>query len=135
LWQATLDALGESADGLKQDLAGEDKYHWPAADFAGCAPAPLRAIYLLEWGPLGVERLKGSRALRQFVSAATYRVDFIEAMGGLAAHWRACAEIARRAPIFRLSRPKDWASPEAALGLIDRGLKLPFDVTDAILLE
>jgi len=126
LWRGALDALGESADGLKQDLAGEDKFHWPAAQLAGCAPAPLQAIYLLEWGALGVERLRGSQALRRLVSAATYRADFIEAMGGLARHWRACAEIARRVPIFRLSRPKEWASLEAAVALIDRQPEVAF---------
>ena len=41
----------------------------------------------------------------QFVVAATYRAEFVEALGGLAAHWRACAEIPRRLPICRLSQP------------------------------
>jgi hypothetical protein len=126
LWQAALDALGESRAGLKQDLAGEDKFHWPAPNHAGCVPAPLRAIYVLEWGALGAERLRGSQALRQLVAAATYRADFVEAMGGLAAHWRACADIARRVPIFRLSRPRDWASLEAALALVDRQPEVAF---------
>jgi hypothetical protein len=75
---------------------------------------------------LEVERLRGSQALRQLVAAATYRLDFVEAMGGLAAHWRACAEVARRAPIYRLSRPKDWAALEAALTLIDRQPEVAF---------
>jgi hypothetical protein len=119
LWQGTLDAMGEATLGLPQDLASEAKYHWPVKQhFAGCSPAPLRAIYLLEWGPLGVERLRGSQALRQFVVSATYRADCVEAMGGLAAHWQACAEIVRRVPVFRLSRPKDWSSLEAALDFI-----------------
>jgi hypothetical protein len=119
LWRATLDALGEVPDGLEQDLATEDKFHWPAMGPTASAPAPLRAIYLLEWGPLGVERLRGSQALRQLVAAATYRPDFLEAMGGLAAQWRACAEMVRRVPIFRLSRPRDWAALDAVLALID----------------
>ncbi|MEP7359734.1 MAG: hypothetical protein ABI847_20955, partial [Anaerolineales bacterium] len=119
LWRATLAALGEAAGGLAQDLPAEDKFHWPAVHPPLREPAPLQAVYLLAWGPLGLERLRGSQALRQFVATASYRPEYVQAMGGLAAHWQACAQVARRVPIYRLSRPKDWASLEAALALID----------------
>jgi hypothetical protein len=119
LWRATLDSLGQSATGRRRDLGDEDKYHVPCTVNAAVAPLPLYAIYVLEWGPLQLERLTGTAALRQLVSAATYRGELLEPMGRLAEHWQSLADVARQAPVFKLSRPREWSSVEATLNLIE----------------
>lgn len=132
LWQSALDQLGWSAAGLERDHMRMEKFHLvltasggPFRPLAGHEPVPLRAIYLLTWGDLGIERLRGVAALTQLVEAATYRGDLLEPMGQVAAHWRRCAAFADGLPIFRLSRPNDWAAmPEVVPLLRDQWLAL-----------
>ena len=119
LWAPSLRALGVAARGLRQDLLEEDKFHWQPAALARPEPLPLRAIYLLEWGDLRQERLTGARALSQFVAASAYRAGQLEAMGLLGWYWQACASLLRRAPVYRLSRPRDWACMPALRALIE----------------
>ncbi len=121
LWRQTLTALGRSAAGLTQDLLAEDKFIWPNALEPTAAPQPLRAIYLLEWGPLGLERLAGVQALRQFIAAATYRPVMLDQMGRMPTYWRACARLLRRVPVYRLRRPQAWSSLAAAASLLEVG--------------
>jgi hypothetical protein len=119
LWRDTLDRLGHGTAGLYQDLAGQDKFTLPHQASATCTPLPLRAVYLLDWGPLVVERLAGMAALRRFVAAATYRGEYLEPMGRLAAHWAACTDVLRGCRAYRLSRPRDWSGLERVLDCIE----------------
>lgn len=121
LWRETLAALDRPSEGLVQDLPSEDKFHWPMPPTAPLGPQPLHAIYLLEWGPLKLERLAGAQALRQFVNAAAYRAGLLDRMGLLADYWQVCAGLLRRVPLFRLSRPRQWSSLDEAADLTQLG--------------
>jgi hypothetical protein len=121
LWRETLNVLGRPAADLTQDLPSEDKFLWPLSEPPWPAPLPLRAIYLLRWGTLSVDRLSGLEALRQFVPAAAYRPDMLDRMGRLAPYWRACAQLVRRVPVYQFSRPKDWSSLETAIACLALG--------------
>jgi hypothetical protein len=119
LWRASLTALGRSPAGLTQDLASEDKFLLPLAGDRDQAPVPLCGICLLDWGPERCERLSGIAALQQFVQAATYRAEMLDQMGQLAAYWETCAQLLRKVPVFRLSRPKEWSSLAAGIQFLD----------------
>ena len=128
LWRDALGELGLSDEGLERDHFRLDKFHLPWRE--GLEPAslrkppcamttlPVRAIYLLEWGNPGLKRLTGASALRRLIAAATYRGDLVEPMGQVAAHWKRCAEVARRVPIWEFSRPRDWSAIDAAMRLL-----------------
>jgi hypothetical protein len=69
---------------------------------------PLRAIYLLRWGDLHLQRLRGSEAVRALVAMATYRPRFIEQLGIWGHHWQFYCKLAAKAPVYALHRPKNW---------------------------
>jgi hypothetical protein len=110
-----LRVYGRGVDGLAREpspegpRAGKYLLPWPER-----APGPisLRSVCLLDWGDLEVRRLTGISALRAFVAAATYRPRFVSEPAELAGHWRLCTEIARRVPVWQLTRPRDWAVME-----------------------
>ncbi len=119
LWDTALTALGAPAAGLEQDLVSEAKFHLPTPTADPAVPRPLRAFYLLEWGPAACERLTGLAAVRALVATASYRAGLLPTPRHLADHWRALAELARRVPIYRLSRPQSWAGLDATLAQLD----------------
>lgn len=103
-----LETLRWNEAGLERDHFRADKFHLAVNHNLARGPVPLRAIYLLDWGEVGVTRLTGLAALRGLVTSATYRADLLEPMNQIAAHWRRCAELAQRVPICRFTRPRDW---------------------------
>lgn len=120
LWRDALQALGRSDADLERDHFRMDKFHVADLAGAGLQALPLRAICLLEWGPSGMARLSGMNALRCLVAAATYRGELLEPMGQVAAHWQRCAELAKRAPVWAFSRPRDWPAMDAAIDQLSK---------------
>ncbi len=126
LWSDALLSLGWTDRGVERDCRRMDKYHVrasaPDGRMSSCPstldPAPLSCIVLLDWGDLEVRTLRGIESLRQLVTAATYHGELLEPMGRLAATWELMAEVARRVPIRRLTRPRDWSRmPDVAASL------------------
>jgi len=126
LWRNALDHLGWETEGLQRDhfrmekfhvgaLAGQDLSRAAITQAAAHAPVPLRAIYLLSWGELGIVRLTGLAALSQLIESATYRGELLEPMGAMAAHWQRCFALARHVPVYRFTRPTDWSAMPAAM--------------------
>lgn len=118
LWQEALSALGWSSEDLEPDYFRADKFHLPWPEASLQQAAPLRAVYLLEWGETNLVRLTSTAALCRFIASATYRGDLIEPMGRLAEHWERCAELLRRVPVFELKRPRDWSAMAGVLDLL-----------------
>ena len=114
LWQEALSALAWQTPVLCRDLMRVDKYHLAApmvqhSPHTFCPTLPLRAIYLLAWGDLALEPLSGISAVRAVIEVATYRPEFITALGQSAACWQQAIALINHIPIFRLCRPRDWA--------------------------
>ena len=118
LWQDGVEQNFFPAQDLERDHFRLDKFHIPAHRSAPAAPIPIKALYLLAWGPLEVTHLRGALALQALVQHATYRKDLLEPMGVIADHWARLAELARCIPIRRLTRPKDWEGLEATIALL-----------------
>ena len=116
LWRETLDVLAWKDSEGERDCLRFDKF---LIDVKGSGkpgiPAPLLAIYLLEWGDGGLSPLTGLAALRRFIAAATYRGDLLEPMGQAAAHWNRCADLLRCTPVWNLARPRDWPAMDAVM--------------------
>ncbi len=124
LWRDALTNLGWQSDNLVRDHFRMDKFH--VQDVPGLrvnesgatAPVPMRAIYLLTWGDLGLTRVTGLKALRRLIESATYRAELLEPLGQTVAYWEQCAQLARATPIWELARPRDWAMMDAAIELL-----------------
>lgn len=113
LWQDALHRLGWETTGLERDHFRMEKFHLsrpadgsPSDQQGWMAPVPLAAIYVLAWGDLAIQRLRGLDGLTALVEAATYRGELLEPMGQIAVHWERCVHLARRIHIYRFSRPQ-----------------------------
>lgn len=109
LWKDALVALGLDSEKLERDHFRLDKYILPWNNEKMTESVPLKAIYLLEWGTSDLVRLNGVNALRNFVSAATYRGELLEKMGLSGSYWQSCLELMQVVPVWKLSRPRDFA--------------------------
>lgn len=107
LWREALEAGGRDASAYERSFDDMDKYTVPT-DLDRLLPAvPLSHLYLLEkaedeGSPL-VSRLEGAAAVEAMV-ANTYRGAYVRPMGQTREHMLACAELARRVPVFRARR-------------------------------
>jgi len=82
-------------------------------------PLPLRAIYVLEWGDLGIKRLAGQDALACLLSAATYfSWDELEAMGQLGTYTQHCLALVGRVPVFEFRRPRDLSTMDKTVDFL-----------------
>jgi hypothetical protein len=115
LSREALQAGGWATDGLRRELPDGNKHYLPCEGARGPAPRPLRAIYVLQWGEPAVTRLRGIEAVQRFVVAATYRPQLLESESELARHWLQSLEIARRVPVYELSRRREWSSMDHAM--------------------
>jgi hypothetical protein len=116
LWREALGIVTRDNVEYERDCFRFDKFQINVSEqITSAVSAPLRAIYLLEWGEVGLARLTGLAALRRFITAATYRGDLLEPMGQTAAHWNRCADLLRNTPVWVLSRPRDWAAMDAMM--------------------
>ena len=124
LWHEAFGPLGRDHKGLERDHFRQEKYHVPLPGAKKRLPLPIRAIYLLEWGELGLTRLTGRAALSRLISVATYRGDLLEPMGRLAAQWEMCAALIRQTPVWEFRRPKDWGAMEEAMKVLLEHFKM-----------
>lgn len=120
LWEDALENFQKNSTELERDHFRLNKFHVPLREPIPSAPVPLRALYVLGWGELSIARVRGARALQQLVRAATYRSYLLEPMSIVAEHWTRMAELARRVPIFILTRPKTWQAMPDTLGILTR---------------
>lgn len=110
LWQDALLALNWQDQPLTRDQLRLDKFHLAYAAENSVETLPLRALYVLNWGELSVQRLTGLHAVQSVIEAATYRPEFVEVLGQTALYWECVIKLAGQIPIFRLQRPRDWAA-------------------------
>ncbi len=118
LWRDALAALDWQAQPLIRDQFRVDKFHLldPSHGSRPVGPPPklpLAAIYLLAWGELAIQPLTGLAAVRAVLAAATYRPEFMTALGQTATYWQQAIDLVGQVPIFRLQRPREWAAMPA----------------------
>lgn len=114
LWRDALVALEWQTQPLIRDQLRVDKFHLldpagPRVADEATQTVPLQAIYLLAWGELAIAPLRGLQAVRALIAAATYRPEFVSALGQTATHWQQAIALVNQVPIFQLQRPRDWA--------------------------
>lgn len=115
LWQDALHALVWEDQPLCRDQWRVDKFHLldptrPTQPSLQAQQLPLRALYVLAWGELAIQRLTGLRAVQAVIEAATYRPEFVAALGLTALYWQQTIALVSQIPVFRLQRPREWAA-------------------------
>lgn len=116
LWRAAIEHLGWRDRVIERDWFREDKFHCTVPEHAaGCPPLPLAAVVVLEEGEtIALTQLAGGEALAALLAGTIYRPEMIEAMGKWGEQAALAARIAGRTPVYRLTRPKDFAALDEA---------------------
>ncbi len=117
LWEDALAQFQYGETELEHDYFRAHKFHVPLREAIPSEPFALRAVYVLEWGELNLERLRGAYALQHLARNATYRAHLLEPMGLYEEHLARMAELARRVRVFALTRPKAWETLERTIEL------------------
>lgn len=74
------------------------------------APIPLSRLYVLDEGsPTGIESLKSIESFIEIVRNC-YLGKYADATGQTVTHFRNCAALAARIPLYRLRRPHDFGA-------------------------
>lgn len=120
LWVDALRKLDWSIGHLEPDHSRAGKFHVVRIANTQMEAAPVRGIYLLEWGTFGISRLSGAMALRHFLSASTYRPGLIGSSEQLIRYSSQSMTVLQRVPLWELQRPRDLAATEKTVDLLAR---------------
>jgi hypothetical protein len=118
LWSESLGALGWDSQTFQRDHTRHEKFHVPWSGLSQTDPLPLHAIYLLDWGELGIRRLTGRVALQRFLSAATYRGNLLEPMGQWPSYCARSIKLLQQAPAWEFSRSREFAEMGSSIELL-----------------
>jgi HPr Serine kinase C-terminal domain len=109
LWRETLDASGESADGLEAVVHSIDKYRRPVAELAAYKRYDLTHIFMLERSnnqlPT-IDPIKGAQGVAQLVTN-TFRGQVVTPMQLQRRHFGQCVTTAQSVTQAKLSRHWD----------------------------
>jgi hypothetical protein len=108
LWADSLKRLDTAHDDLERVRWGTDlqKYFLPAENSRE-NPVPVRAVFILSTSNkdhLELTSLTGSEKIEPLIRNS-YRMRFLEGLGGKNAHFKQCAAIAAAADVCRVVRP------------------------------
>ena len=118
LWADSIHQLGWDRNHGVQDQMRADKFHYVRHSQAELPPMAVKAVYLLNWGEAGFERLTGFSALNGLFNAATWRGDLLISAGNPADFFRQFGEIVRRVPVWEFRRPRDFGHLRSAATLL-----------------
>lgn len=108
LWADVLTKLEHNKDQLKSVrwTKGMDKYFLPV-DPVHKSPVLLKSVFVLEAAKsdeINITRLTGAEKIN-FIIKNTYRLQFLNGLGGKEEHFRQCAAVASRTNVYRVVRP------------------------------
>lgn len=104
-----IECLGEHFDDLPQLHSSFEKKLYRFARAGECAPVPLSAIFILDWGPEpAIEPLKSFTVLRALAPhwyGARFGLEILHALG-VQTHFLQCSHLVQTVPCARLIRPR-----------------------------
>jgi hypothetical protein len=108
LWADVLKKLRTDKNELKSVRWGKDleKYFLPI-DSIHDAPVPLKSVFVLETtniDKMEITMLKGAEKIDPLIGN-TYRMRFLQGLGGKKEHFQQCAAVAASADVYRTVRP------------------------------
>jgi hypothetical protein len=108
LWRDAADRLGLNEPHLRRVRSTLEKYILPLRDAFSVEPYPLHAIYILEPSNSDLFDLVPVRGLQKmkFLSATSYRPNFLEGMHLEGQFIRQLGEVAGKVKVVRVNRPR-----------------------------
>jgi hypothetical protein len=126
LWEDAKTALGFDGPGVTRAMQGYDKYFVPIHPPRNPIKSrSLRRVYQLHRVARGVAhitRLHGADAV-EVLMQNVYPAGFAERLGYQSHVFRVCTAIARDVPVFRFSRPWDFAALDQGIALLESHLR------------
>ncbi len=126
LWDDSRTALGFDGPGVKRELPGYKKYFVPVRSPRDPTQSrPLRRVYQLHRVPNGVTdvtRLRGTDAV-EVLMQNVYPLGLAARLGYQSQVFTVCTAAARDVPVFRLSRPWDFAALDQGIELLESHLR------------
>lgn len=109
LWADVLKKLKTDKNELKSVRWGKDleKYFLPL-DGIQDAPVPIKSVFVLETtntGKMEITELKAAEKIDPLIGN-TYRMRFLQGLGGKKEHFQQCAAVAAKSDVYRTVRPK-----------------------------
>ena len=126
LWGDARTALGFDGSGVERGMHGYDKCFVPVRQPRNPVQSrPLRQVYQLHRVPNGVTevtRLRGAEAV-EVLMQNIYPAGIAAHLGYQSQVFMVCAAAARSVPVFRLSRPLDFAALDQGIDLLETHLR------------
>jgi len=123
LWADTLNKLDTEKSGLTRVRLDHDfkKYFVPFNNTAP-EPMPVRSVFVLQstnTDQFEVEELMGMGRIEPLLNH-TYRPRFLEGLGGKKAHFRLCSQVADKARVIKVVRPRKGFRLDELMDLAER---------------
>ena len=118
LWADALQILDSQPRWIEQDASRAGKFHVTQIMSTEVNAAVVTAIYLLEWGDLGIGRLSGASALRRFWAASTYRPELLGSPEQLGRYTSQSLSVLQRVPVWELRRPRNLEAMSETVELL-----------------
>ena len=126
LWEDARTALGFDGPGVERVMHGYNKYFVPVRPPQNpIQPRLLRRVYQLYRVPTGVSevtRLRGSEAV-EVLMQNVYPPGVADCLGYQSRTFMVCTAVARDVPVFRFSRPWDFAALDQGIELLENHLR------------
>lgn len=109
LWRDVVEKLGYDRESMRPVWHKQDKYTVPIEDRLPTQPIPINAIYLLNPADVGTVSIERLSLKDQFawLRRNIYRAEFIDGLGVQEQVFGQIAELMRRCPVKRVTRPHD----------------------------
>jgi hypothetical protein len=122
LWADVLKKMKSDKANLKKvrHATGMEKYFFPVAEVED-ASFPIKAIFILtttNTDKMEIVALKGGEKAESVIHN-TYRVRFLEGLGGKKDHFKQCAALAANAAVYRVIRPKKGFLLQELMALVE----------------
>ncbi len=109
LWEDVLKKLGKDKNQLKSVVWTKnlEKYFMPV-EHRYDKPVPLKAVFNLEitdTDQIEITALKGGAKINPLIGN-TYRLGFLDGLGGKKEHFQQCAAVAAQTSVYRVARPR-----------------------------
>ena len=109
LWDDILKKIGKDKNQLKSVICAQDleKYFMPVIQENEC-PVPLKTIFSLETNQTNqiiLNSLSGAAKIHSLIKN-TYRLEFLQGLGGKREHFKHCAMVCAHVNVFQVERPQ-----------------------------